>query len=180
MNAIGVGSRLPPKRNTRKKFQIPLPPSNRGLEPEKRAEILRFLLLAWPPKEIATYVGVCTQTVRNVETNLLQHGSVIKPRFGKLGRPSRLTLADKEALKTELISHGWMYQDEMVNWLFIERGVVVHRSTISRLLKIEGWCQKTLRPLSIRQSLELRQAYIAKVSRYSAEDFVFLDESLFN
>ncbi|KAF9730160.1 hypothetical protein PMIN01_12093 [Paraphaeosphaeria minitans] len=68
----------------------------------------------------------------------------------------------------------------MVWWLSVERGIFITQSTISRLLKREGWGRKTLRPYAIDRNEELRGYYRDSMRRYAAEDVVFLDESIFN
>ncbi|KAF9730282.1 TPR domain-containing protein [Paraphaeosphaeria minitans] len=128
-----------------------------GLTNLKRLEINRYLCLGWHEQEIAD-----------------------QALTGKLGRPPKLAKEDSLALRGELLRHGWMYQDEMVWWLSVERGIFITQSTISRLLKREGWGRKTLRPYAIDRNEELRGYYRDSMRRYAAEDVVFLDESIFN
>jgi len=68
----------------------------------------------------------------------------------------------------------------MVYWLFYEHGVNVHRSTVSRLLKKKGWTKKEVRRISLARSEPLRQLYREEMLRFTADDMVFLDESIFN
>jgi len=107
----------------------------RGLPAPKRARILRYLLLGWRPHAIAEECNVGERTVYNIEENLFRYGSIVKPRYRMLGRPSKCIEAGKNALLEWLLRKGWRHQDEMVYWLWHERGVYVSQSTISRLLK---------------------------------------------
>ena len=73
-----------------------------------------------------------------------------------------------------------MYQDEMRWWLYIERGVLVSQPTISRALAAEGINQKAIRLLSLNRSEDLREAYKEEMRKFTADELVFIDESLFN
>ena len=50
----------------------------------------------------------------NIEQNLPVYGSIVKPRYGLLGRPLKFTENDKKALFEWLFREGWRHQDEMV------------------------------------------------------------------
>lgn len=56
--------------------------------------------------------------------------------------------ADENALFENLQSQGWRDQSEMVKWMVDERGVIVSRSTISRLIKRRQWSQKNVAQIS--------------------------------
>ena len=152
----------------------------RGLPAPKRARILRCLVLGWRPDAIAEECNVGLRTVYRIEENLFRYGSIVKPRYRMLGLPSKCTEADKNALFEWLLREGWRHQDEMVYWLWHERGVYVSQSTISRLLKKKKWTRKELRRISLGRSEELREAYRNDMRRFVADDLVFLDESIFN
>jgi hypothetical protein len=79
-----------------------------------------------------------------------------------------------------LLSEGWRQQEEIVFWLWCERGVLVHQSTVSRMLKRRKETQKELRRISLRRSDELRQGWKGEMRQYAAKDLVFFDESIFN
>ena len=128
----------------------------RGIPPAKRAQILRYLLLAWRPDAIAEECHVSSSTVYNIERNLMLYGSTAKPRYRQLRRSPKLSEADKQALFECLLREGWRQQDEMVYWLFHERGVNIHRSIISRLLKKRGWTKKEIQRISLARSEPLR------------------------
>ncbi|KAF2184015.1 hypothetical protein K469DRAFT_709879, partial [Zopfia rhizophila CBS 207.26] len=100
---------------------------NRGHTPDKRRQIYRFLQLGWSPNAIAEQVGVGKTTVYDFYSNVKEYDCPTKPThlFKTLGRPTKVTEENAEALYEELAVHGWMYQDEIVYWLFIERGVLV-------------------------------------------------------
>jgi len=63
----------------------------------------------------------------------MRYGSVRKPHYRTLGRAKKLSKADEEALFEYLLHEGWRQQDEIKYWLWHEREVDVHQSTISRL-----------------------------------------------
>ena len=150
-----------------------------GLTTRKRLDITRSLLLGVHSKTISQEVDCCRTAVDNVARNLRVYGCVRKP-VGKLGRRRKITDEDEEALFEQLVRSGWMYQDEIVYWLDVERDVVVNRSTVARLLKKNNWTRRTLRPFSINQNEELREGYRRDMRQFTCEDLVFLDESIFN
>lgn len=175
----------PPHVVTARPSPLPQPPrgpqfANHGITTRKRLDICRYLLLGWPCQTIADEVGCSRKAIFNVQDNLLSHGSVRKPLQNKLGRSCKITEEDATALFDELYCHGWMYQDEVVRWLELERGVYTTQPTVSRFLKKNGWNRKTLRPTCIDRNEELRESYRNCMRRYDAEDVVFLDESIFN
>ena len=61
------------------------------------------------------------------------------PAVRKLGRPRRLTAADGDAVLEMLRLEGWRLQEEIVFWLWCERGVLVHQSAVFRMLKRRKW-----------------------------------------
>jgi hypothetical protein len=71
-------------------------------------------------------------------------------------------------------------QDEIVYWLWNERGVLASQSTISCLLRKNKWSRKKLRRISFNCSDELRQRYHEEMIQFAADDLVFLDKSIFN
>src|SRR5205809_979122 len=110
----------------------------------------------------------------------MRYGSLTKLHYRLIGRPQKLTEVDKQALLSSLLIEGWRYQDELVWWLWNERGVLVDRSTVSHTLKQKNWTRKTLQRISRGRSEELRQSYYEEMARFIADDIVFLDESIFN
>jgi transposase len=156
-------------------------PRPNALPPAKLAEYTRLLLLGWKPNAIAQTLKISRTKAYKFEENLLRYGSLRAPRSAKQGRPCKLTKADEKALFEYLLSEGWRQQDELVYWLWNERDVKAHQSTVSRVLSRNGWSQKELKRISRNRSEELRAAYREDMDRsFIAEDLVFLDESIFN
>ena len=65
-------------------------------------------------------------------------------------------------------------------FLWEEWAITVSHSTVSRTLKRLRWSQKTAQRLGIRQNSELRADWHAQLLGLTAEQLVFVDESLFN
>jgi hypothetical protein len=108
-------------------------------------------------------------------------GSIRPPgAIRRLGRPRKLTATNEEAVLDLLLREGWLYQDEIVFWLWCERGVLVHRSTVARALKGRKWTQREPRRISLAGSNDLRRQWREEMRRCVAQDLVFLDESIFN
>ncbi|KAK7177785.1 hypothetical protein PSPO01_16169 [Paraphaeosphaeria sporulosa] len=153
---------------------------DRGLSTRTRNNIVRFLTLGWHPDAIASRERCSRHAVSNVSNNLEQYGHVRRPLQGKLGRPPAISNEDAEALFSELVCSGWMYQDEIAKWLAVERGCHVSRSAVHRLLKQRQWSERTLRPFSINRNEDLQQGYRVRMSKYTQEDLCFIDEAVFN
>lgn len=137
-------------------------------------------MLGWDISDIAAECQVSDRTVFRIQANLFRYGSIRPPRFRKLGRDRKLSSADEEALFQYLLGSGWCHQDEMIYWLFNERGVLVSQPTISRLLRRRGWNRKEMKRISLDRSEELRRSYLDVIRQFAADDLVFLDESIFN
>jgi hypothetical protein len=90
---------------------------------------------------------------------LLRYGSPLPPRNRTFGQPRdrKLTRADEDALFNILAIDGWMMHNEMAFWLSVERGVVVSRATICRVLKRNKWTQRNIARLSLSRSESLRE-----------------------
>jgi transposase len=144
------------------------------------AKVVRFLLLGWEHAPIERLTGVPTGTIERWHRNLRRYGTPLPPHRQAIGRPKRLTKADEDALLAHLLAAGWKYQDEMIAWLAHERDVEVSQSTISRVIKRRRWSRKEIRRISLTQSASLRALYLQDISRYPAEDLIFIDETLFN
>ncbi|KAF2174857.1 hypothetical protein K469DRAFT_704078, partial [Zopfia rhizophila CBS 207.26] len=80
----------------------------RGLDPRRRLDIYRFLLLGWHHVDIADTVDVLLSEVYKIEQNLRLYGSTRKPSKPGvvLGRPRKLTPDDKQALWL-IKDRGW-------------------------------------------------------------------------
>ena len=108
---------------------------SRGFTNSRRQTLLRYLELGWSPTDIARELNTTTRTVYNYRDRWCRTGSMDTRWQRRLGRPRQLTLADEDALVEHLHAEGWLYHGEMVSWLSCERGVVVTKSTICRMLK---------------------------------------------
>ncbi|KAK7177519.1 hypothetical protein PSPO01_16431 [Paraphaeosphaeria sporulosa] len=108
---------------------------DRGLSTRTRNNVERFLSLGWHPNAVATRERCSLHAVRNVKENLDKFANTRHPLQRKLGRPSAISDENGEALFDELVHSGWMYQDEIVQWLAIERDCRVSRQAVQRYLK---------------------------------------------
>ncbi|KAF2204115.1 hypothetical protein GQ43DRAFT_205550 [Delitschia confertaspora ATCC 74209] len=120
---------------------------NRGLPPHILSSILNALARGDTTKTIATRHSISLSTIYNLRKRVSQYGTPNKPKelYKDLGRSRKLTEEDAQALWRFLMKEGWMYQDDIVRWLGNERGVIVSRSTVSRLMSKRGWTRESLR-----------------------------------
>ena len=106
--------------------------------------------------------------------------STRRPYLDTLGRPRSLTVADKDALLEWLLHEPWRQQYEIVHWLKEERGVTTSQPTVLCVLKRNKWSRKEFQRISRDRSEQLRLRWRQDISRFIAEQLVFLDESIFN
>ena len=151
-----------------------------GLPAIIRSKILRLLLLNWRPGAIADEVHCHASTVYRILENLYIYGTPSRPHRCPLGGPRKISLAAEKALLATLAREPWLMQDELVWYLWEEWGIGVHRSSVSRLLKRARWDRKKAQRVGSRRNDELRRGYIADMLQITAEQMVFIDESLFN
>ena len=145
---------------------VPTRPRPRhGLPSSKRAQIVRYLQLGWRPDAISKELSIGLRTVYDAESNIARYGSVVKLLYTRLGRPFKFTDVDKEAVLELLLQEGWRQQAEIVHWL---------------MLKSKGWTKKKLYCLSLMRSELLRKDWQQDMSQFTADDLIFLDESIFN
>lgn len=68
----------------------------------------------------------------------------------------------------------------MVYFIYNEFGILVNDSTISRALKSRNWSRKKVNRRAKQRSRQLRELYFLKLSRWTAEQLIFVDESSCN
>ncbi len=144
------------------------------------SKILRLLLLHWAPWAIAEEVHCCPATVYNIQENLFMYKSPFRPQFRPKGAPRKVFKAAENGLIVYLEDQPWAMQKEMVWYIWEEWGINVHQSTISRIVKRRGWSIKKGQRVGVRQNDELRLNWVADMLRLTAEQLVFVNESLFN
>ena len=133
----------------------------------------------WRPDAVAKNVHVSVATAYRWERNIAIYGDTVLPRrYCHQGRPRSLSPAALEALLEYLRQKPWLYQDEMARFLREEWDIDVHKSTISRALKKAKISRKRAQRIG-PQSEQLRVAWQAFASEVTAEQLVFIDESLF-
>ena len=150
------------------------------LAPALRSKILRLLLLHWCLKAIVEEVHCHFDTVYRFQANLFMYDSPFRPQFRLKGASRKVFSAAEDSLITYLEQEPWAMQKEMVWFLWKEWSIHVHRFTIFRILKKRHWSNKKEQRVSIRQNDELRLNWVADLLRLTAEQLVFVDETLFN
>ncbi len=152
----------------------------RPLSASLRSRILRLLLLHWCPKAIAEEVHCHFDTVYRIQENLFMYGSPFRPQFRPKGAPRKIVKFAENGLIAYLEEQSWAMQKEMIWYIWEEWGINVHQFTISRILKRRRWSNKKRQRVSVRQNDELRLNWVADLLRLTAEQLVFVDETLFN
>ena len=105
-----------------------------------RLEMVRLSSAGWSVPRIAQHLGVHEQTVRRYVKTYLAHGFAgLAPR-PRPGRPSRIQVGDLEAVEQLLdqADRTWT-APQLVAWLEAERGVLLCRDHLGRLLRRRGF-----------------------------------------
>jgi len=160
-----------------------LPPYNHkatGHATQKRLEFTSLWRRGHKIEDIASAINIGRRTAFEWQKNLLRYGSIKAPGEVPRGPPRKLSVADKKALFEALLQRGWMYLDEMQEFLLEERCVDVTIGRISQVLKAHNWTRKSLKLSSSDRSKELRESYKYDMQAFAADDLVFIDESIFN
>ena len=145
-----------------------------------RSQLVRLMMVGWQPKAIARAMHCSERTVYEIKFNLLAYGSPFKPHYRPMGAPSKITAAAGDGLIEYITWQPWVNQREMGWHLWEEWGIHCHQSTISRLIKIRRWSRKKGQRIGNTQSAELRLGWKAQILYLTAEQLIFVDETLFN
>ena len=148
------------------------------LDSEARSTGSELLRNHWKPEAVAKRVGCSTRTAQRWEWNLQVFGCINPPYLLKAGRPRKVPTAAKKALIQHSRAFPWKYQDELAEFLDEEWGIEVSRQSISRYLKEAGVTNKQGQRIG-PQSQVLRDAWQTEMLEFTAEQLVFVDESLF-
>ena len=98
------------------------------------AAVVHYLMLGWCPDAISKETLIPVLIIYEWQRNLMRYSSAARPHNFIVGRPKKLSRQNESVLLDWLLREGWHMQDEMVYWLWNERGVIVSQSTISCLL----------------------------------------------
>lgn len=132
------------------------------------------------PKAIAKVENVSARTVERYKANLKTWRSITAPLMKSRGRPTTIHLASQAGLLAYLKAKPWAYQDEMSLSLFDDWGILPTQSTISRTLARMKISRQVLKKEAMERSQLIHNDYMLRISEYSANQLVFLDESAAN
>lgn len=93
------------------------------------------------------------------------------------GRASTIHLAAQAGLSAYLKAKPWAYQGEMCLYVFDDCGILPSQSIISRKLARMKISRQALKKETMERSQLIRNDYMLRISEYSANQLVFLDES---
>ncbi len=145
-----------------------------------RSKILRLLLLHWILFVIVEEIHCHRNIVYTMQENLFMYDSLFRSQFRSKSVSRKIFSAAEDFLITYLKQQSWIMQKEMMRFLWEEWDIHVHRFTIFRILKKRHWSNKKKQRVSIRQNDELQLNWVADLLRLTAEQLVFVDETLFN
>ena len=124
--------------------------------------------------DIATTFDTTEKTVRNIRNSMDTRRSS-EPK--KIGPPPKITVEIKEAVEYILAYHPYLYQDEISDFIDECFHVRLHQTTISKLLKRLEITQKRLKVEAAQRNQVLRRNWHFDLMSYTADQFVFVNES---
>ena len=157
------------------RFAMPPP-----LSDETKQRIQQHIFDDLDDAAIAAAENVSDRVVRKIRLNIRTFGTHTTPSLVKKGRPRAITAPMQAGLRAYLEAKPWAYQDEMIEYIFDNWGVLVDQSTLSRTLKRIGISRKRLKRVALERNDTCRHHYMLQVSQYTADMLVFLDESAAN
>ena len=144
-----------------------------------RVNAEHLLCSHWKAKAIAKDIRCSKTAVYALRKRLQVYHTTDPPYTLPLGQPRRIITAAKEAVLKYLRQRPWSYQDELAMYLEEEWRIRVSQPTICRLLKENRISLKKRLRIEQNQSLMLRNSWQAFMHEITAEQLVFLDESIF-
>lgn len=151
----------------------------RNIDTTTKSKAIELSRSHWKPSAIAEKSHCHIRTAYRWEQRLHMYGTPNLPKVLKTGRPRRLHKAARDSLIEYLQQHPWSYQDELSMFLEEEWSLTVSQPTISRLLKEHRISQKKGQRVGHTQSRQLRVAWQASMLDFTAEQLIFVDESIF-
>lgn len=124
--------------------------------------------------QIASDYGTTSRTI-NRHYNRIQRGLAPGKRSG--GQRKVITLEVEAAIEQLLDYQPWLYQDEIQDFLVDAFDIHISRSNISRVLKNINFTRKRLKVAAAQRDDILRTDWLDELQFYTAEQFVFVDES---
>ncbi|KAK9241695.1 DDE superfamily endonuclease-domain-containing protein [Lipomyces tetrasporus] len=126
--------------------------------------------------QIAKELGCCTKTVKGIKHNFKLWQSHQAPSERPLGRPPKISDATLADLLEHLLRHPSADLEEMRSFVYDQFGVIVSASNISRTLKKSQWTKKKIRKNAAERSQVLRDDWLLRLSDWTAEQLMFVDE----
>lgn len=126
--------------------------------------------------EIAGLLYMCEKTVQRYIALFNATGSVA-PKEHRTGPDRVLTEVEQLTLLQAVIHDPTMFLHEMQQYLNTNAGIQVHVSTICRTLKRLGFTRQKVQVIALQRSEELRIKFMAEVSVFEPEMFIWIDET---
>jgi transposase len=127
-------------------------------------------------EDIANDAGCSKRAIYRIQKNLRCFGFTKAPSNG-VGRPRTITPPILDALCKHLLEKPWLYQDEMVDWVWDHFQVQVTIYSIKRALDSRGWTPKKIGRIAKARNADLRDLYLHNTSEFRSYHYVFVDES---
>lgn len=150
----------------------------RRIDTATKTKAVALTACHWKPEAIAEKSHCSLSTAYRWEQRLQTFGAPNLPRHGRNGAPRKIPTAARKSLLEYHCRHPYLYQDELALFMEEEWDITVHRSTISRLLKQARISHKKGELIGPR-SQTLRNEWQARMQDVTAEQLVFIDESIF-
>ncbi len=126
---------------------------------------------------IVATAGVSLRQVQRMRSNWTHFGEVTAPVLTIGHRPRKLSQFHEIELLRYLEQRPHAYLDEMCWFVWDEFGISVDDSIVSKALKRLGWNRKKMVRQAAQRNQQLRNGWMQRLSEWTAEQLIFLDES---
>lgn len=128
------------------------------------------------PTTVARQMCICEKSVRRYQKLFWQTGDV-SPKMQRHGPEALFGEFEQLTLLRLIGDNTGIYLSELQDRLYDILGVYVSIATICKTLKRMGCCRRVIRHVAKQRSDQLRAHFMAEMSAYDPEMFIWIDES---
>ena len=131
-------------------------------------------------KEVAVLYGCTYNAVSRRRANIRRISLTGVDHRHKAGRPRIVTPEMLEYAVALIERDPTLYLDEVADFLYMEFGIQLEKSQVSRLWKNAGVSHKKLSVQACQRNEVLISAFTFKMTQWDARQLIFVDESAYN
>ena len=139
--------------------------------------VWQHMTLELPFRSIAKNLSMSVGTAYNIFKRFQDTGEVDPKPATRRESLRKLDSHHRLYVIGLIITSPDLHLSELVSKVYETTGIIVHVSTICRLLAEHGFTRKKIQHVALQRRMELRAAFMASVYMFSKDMFVWVDES---